>query len=196
MLLPPPCHFHTLSHLPIPIPISVPIPHFRPHAHPRRFGASGPSTALSPSEASALAALAAARDLRLAFLYTVRSRSQAALAGPLAAWAASLPFLTFTLHVSGEEGGRVHTSPALAHAVEWLAQGRRALDAAREGGVTRGDGSAAGAGTGGAGGAEDASRAEVDAYVCGPTGFSEGVGAALGGLGVAPGRVHTESFAY
>jgi hypothetical protein len=38
--------------------------------------------------------------------------------------------------------------------------------------------------------------AAVDVYTCGPSGFPEGVGAALVALGVSPERLHTESFAY
>ncbi len=35
---------------------------------------------------------------------------------------------------------------------------------------------------------------DADFYVCGPTGFMRGMGAALAARGVLPDRVHTENF--
>lgn len=175
---------------------------------------------LSTAEVASLTSLAHAANIRLAFLYSVRTVDQAALAAPVATWAAQLPFLSFTLH-STSDGGRVHAAPALAHAYAWVGDssppplpavappahvgvrvpidGGRAVPVGPDRGVAISPPSLASApavGSHPSHATASSAVASVDVFTCGPSGFAEGVGTALGVLGLDPARLHTESFTY
>jgi ferredoxin-NADP reductase len=121
---------------------------------------------LTAAEVSQLNAAAAARDVRVAVVLTVRRGDQAALWVPLVAWARDLPWLSLRLHATADEGHRLPEGGVLPASVAWLREGAGACARA------------------------------VSAYVCGPAGFFDAVGGALQRVGVRAEDLHTESFLF
>ena len=139
------------------------------------FGTFGrPSVAVTRDDVSALTAVAAARDVAVSLVYSVRARDLAAFDDVFRQWAEHLPFFSYTLHVSAESGSRVVDAGLV-------------LDPA----LTGTSAAAAGASTSSAGVGDS-----VHAFLCGPAGFDTAVSAALTAQGVSPANIHTESFAY